>query len=126
MLLGLVCCTRLIRTLITVCSASFHLLPLEFDIRAATAAHPLEFEESRCRTSQFVRFYCRPRFECGMTFPTLCLAPERKTSSRVQSTTGCFPELCFLQFSVALVLVRLRKPTNKKLCFSRLGLRCWF
>ena len=30
--LGLVCCTRLIRTLITVCSASFHLHLLEFDI----------------------------------------------------------------------------------------------
>ena len=28
----LVCCTRLIRTLFTVCSASFHLLLLEFDI----------------------------------------------------------------------------------------------
>ena len=30
--LGLVCCTRLILTLITVCSATFHLLLLEFDI----------------------------------------------------------------------------------------------
>ena len=29
--------------------------------------------------------------------------------SRVQSTVGCFPELCFLQFSVALVLVGLQK-----------------
>ena len=28
---GLVCCTRLIRNLITACSASFHLLLLEFD-----------------------------------------------------------------------------------------------
>ena len=28
--------------------------------------------------------------------------------SRVQSTVGCFPELCFLQFSVAHVLVGLR------------------
>ena len=30
--LGLICCTRLIRTPITVCSASFHLFLLEFDI----------------------------------------------------------------------------------------------
>ena len=30
--LGLVCCTRLIRTLITVCSVGFHLLQLDFDI----------------------------------------------------------------------------------------------
>ena len=32
MLLGWICCTRLILTQITVCSASFHLLLLEFDI----------------------------------------------------------------------------------------------
>ena len=29
--------------------------------------------------------------------------------SRVQSTIGCFPELCFLQFSIAQVLVMLKK-----------------
>ena len=29
--------------------------------------------------------------------------------SRVQSTVGCFPELCFLQFFVVQVLVGLRK-----------------
>ena len=29
--------------------------------------------------------------------------------SREQSTVGCLPELCFLQFSVAQVLVGLRK-----------------
>ena len=29
--------------------------------------------------------------------------------SKVQSTVGCFPELCFLQFSVAQVLVGFRK-----------------
>ena len=53
----LVCCTRLIRTLITVCSASFYLLLLEFDIRAAAADHPLEFEVSKCRTSGFARSF---------------------------------------------------------------------
>ena len=48
---------------------------------------------------------CRPRFECRMTLPTLCLTPERWMGSRMQSTLGRFPELCFLQFSVAQVLV---------------------
>ena len=33
---------------------------------------------------------------------------ETLDSSRVQSTVGCFPELCFRQFSVAQVLVELR------------------
>ena len=55
--LGLVCCIRLIRTLITVCSASFHLLRLSSTIQAAAAAHPLEFEVSRCRASQFARSF---------------------------------------------------------------------
>ena len=51
----------------------------------------------------------RPRFECGMTFPALCLTPECWIGSRVQSTVGCFAELCFLQFTVAQVLLGLRK-----------------
>ena len=50
---------------------------------------------------------CRLRFECGMTFPTQCLTPERWMGSTEQSTVGCLPELCILQFSVAQVLVGL-------------------
>ena len=37
--------------------------------------------------------------------------------SRVQATVGCFPELCFLQFSVALVLVGLRKQFINNFAF---------
>ena len=42
-LLGFICCSRLIRTLITVCSASFHLLLPEFDILGLLIhwSHPL-------------------------------------------------------------------------------------
>ena len=53
MLLGYVCCTRLIRTRNTVCSTSTHLLVPEFDI----SDYPLEFEASRCITSQFARCF---------------------------------------------------------------------
>ena len=52
---------------------------------------------------------CQLWFECGMTFPTLCSTTERWMGLREQSTVGCFPESCFLQFSVAQVLVGLRK-----------------
>ena len=52
---------------------------------------------------------CQLRFGSGMTFSTLCLTPEPWMGSRVQSTVGYFPELCFRQFSVAQVLVGLRK-----------------
>ena len=37
--------------------------------------------------------------------------------SRVQSTVGCFPELCFLQFSMAQVLVGLRKQFMNNFVF---------
>ena len=53
---GLVCCTRLIRTL-NHCLFS-ELLSASTRVRymrAVVAAHPLEFEVSRCRTSQFAR-----------------------------------------------------------------------
>ena len=58
MLLGWVWYTRLIGTLITVCSASFNLLYYKVRYtRAATIAHPLKIEVSRCRTPQFSRCF---------------------------------------------------------------------
>ena len=71
---------------------------------------------------------CRHRLEWGRTFPTLCLIPERWMGSRVQSTVGCFLGLCFIQLSVAQVLVGLRKQfkTSRKTSFSPLGPVCWF
>ena len=38
--------------------------------------------------------------------------------SMVWSTIGCFPELCFLQFSVAQVLVGMRKHFINDFVFS--------
>ena len=61
---------------------------------------------------------CRLRFECGMTFPRLCLEPERWMGSRVQSTVGCFLELCFLQLSVARVLMGLGKQFINNFVFT--------
>ena len=59
MLLHCVCCTRLIRTRFIVCSVSSYLLlsVIDISIRAAAAAHLLEFEVSRCRTSQFAKCF---------------------------------------------------------------------
>ena len=37
--------------------------------------------------------------------------------STMQSTVGCFPELCFLQFSVAQVFVGLRKQFINNIVF---------
>ena len=107
--LGLVCCAQLIRTRITVSPASFHLLLLEFvipELRSQLINWSLKYQG--VERPNLLGLYCRSRFDCGMTFPILCLTPEPWICSRVQSTVGCFPELCF-QFSVAQVIVGLRK-----------------
>ena len=98
MLLRWVCSTRLLRTLITVCSASFHLLLLEFAIsglRPLLINWSLKYQGVERPNLQGVSF--RPRFECGMTFPTLCLVPERWIGSRVQFLIA-YPSRVFFSF----------------------------
>ena len=92
--LSFVCCKKLIRTLITVCSASFHLLLLEFDIRELIHWSLMYQGVGR---PNLQGLSCRIRFECGMTFHTLCLTPERWMGSRVLST-GCFPNCLLFSF----------------------------
>ena len=52
-----------------------------------------------------------------MTFLTLCLIPEHWMGSRVQWTVDCFPQLYFLQFFLAQVLVGLRKKLINNFVF---------
>ena len=105
-----VSCRCVIRTLITVCSASFHLLLREFDIpEMLPQLIDFSLKYQGIERPNLIGLSCRLMFDCGRTFPTLCLTPERWKGSRLQSTVDCFPELCFLQFSVAQVLVGLRK-----------------
>ena len=100
--LGLVWCTMFIRILITICAASCHLLLLEFDIPELRPQNILcSLKYQGLERSNLQGLSCRLRFDCGMTFPTQCLIPQRWMGSSVLS----FPELCFLQFSVAQVLV---------------------
>ena len=104
--LGLGCCTRLIRTLITICSASFHhLLQLEFDkpeLRAQLIYWSFKYQG--VERPNLLGLSCRLRFDWGIILPSLRLTLECWMGSRVQSTFDCFPELCFFQFSVAQVL----------------------
>ena len=123
--LGLICCTRLIRTLITVCSAaSFHLILLEFDLpelRPELIYWSLKYQG--VEHPNLLGLSRRLRFDCGLTFPTLCLIPERRMGSRVQSTVGCFPVKCILQFSVAQLLVGSRKQFINNFVSPTC---CWF
>ena len=104
-LLGLERFARLIRTPITICSESFHLLLLEFDILVLRPhLNHWSFKYHGVERPNLQGVSCRPRFECGMTCPILCLTPKRWM---VQCIIGCFPELCFLEISVAPKLVEL-------------------
>ena len=85
-------CMLFIISPFTLCSASFRLLLLKFDIRELRPRlihWSLKYQGVELRNLQDVS--CRPRFEFGMTFPTLRLTPERWMDSRVESTVGCFP-----------------------------------
>ena len=99
-----VCCSRLIRTLIIVCSVSFHLLMSEFDIlelRLQLIHQSLKYQGVERPNLQGVS--CQPRLVCEMTFPTLCLTPECQMGLREQSIVVCFMSFVF-QFSVEQVL----------------------
>ena len=115
--------SMLIWTLITVCSASFLLLLLAFDrieLRPQLIHWSLKYQG--VERPNLLGLSCRLRLECGITFPTLCLTQERWMGISLQSTVGCFPELCFLQFSVLYsfiqVLVGLRNQFKNNFVFS--------
>ena len=110
--------------------------------RAAAAANPLEFEVSRCRTSQFARSFLPAQVRLWNDLPYNVFDPGTLEGSRVQSTAGCFPELCFLVglcFLVSCVFPELcflvpctcgagacgvAKAIYEQLCFSHLGIWC--
>ena len=93
--------------------------------RAAVEVHPLEFEVARCRTSQFARPFLTTQVRMW-NFPALCFTLDRWMGSRVQSTFGCTPELCFLQFSVAQLLVGLRKQYMNNFVFPKCAVAVGF
>ena len=117
---ALICCTWLIRTPITVCSASYHSLLLEFDIpelRPQLFHWSLKYQGVEHPNLEGAS--CRHEFECGMTFPTLCLPPELWMGSRVQSTVAwllswvIFSSLYHCTGACGVV-----KAIFKHLCFS--------
>ena len=79
MLLNCVCCSRLIRTRITVCSVIFHeRLPESSTYPSCGRAHSLEFKVSRCWTCQFVRCFLPAQLRMwNNLLYTLSLTPER-------------------------------------------------
>ena len=128
MLLGWVCCTRLIQTLITVCSTSFHLLLLEFEFLSCScgpvaAAYPVEFEVSRCTMSQFARYILPAQVGIwnGMTVFDARLMDEFKGAVNCR----LLPWVVFFSFPCAGAY-GVAKATYKQFYFSLFGLCCWF
>ena len=81
--------------------------------RAVAAAHPLEFEVSMCKTSQFA----------GCILPTQVRMWNVSPHSGLHWNAGWV--LCVIKFSLAQVLVGLWKQfIYKQLCFSHLALSC--
>ena len=94
MLLGSVWCTRLIRTRITDCSVSnvCSVIPsASTSVRhplTAAAAHPLEFEVSGCRTSQFARRFMQAQIGLWNDLPYTVFGTG--TLDRFKGTVNCW------------------------------------
>ena len=67
--------------------------------------------------SQFARAFLPAQVRLWNDLPYTVFDTGTLMDSRVQSTVGCFPELCFLQFSKAQVLVGLQKQLINNFVF---------
>ena len=85
--------------------------------RAAAAAHPLEIEVSRCKTSEFVKCFL-PAQVCGVTFLALCLISECLMGSRVRDNRWLLPGVVFSSVFLRRRYVRgLRKQLRNNFVF---------
>ena len=71
--------------------------------RAAAAAHPLEFEVSRCRTCKYDRSFLPAQVRMWNGLPYTVFDTEKLDGFKGQPLVASLS--CFLQFSVAKVLV---------------------
>ena len=120
LLLGWECCTRWIRTLLTVCSASFHLLLIEFDILG------LEFEVSRCRTSKFARCFLPAQVRMHNDFPYTMFDTRTLDGFKGAVNHWLLPWVMFSSVFRGAGACGVAKATYKQLCFSHLNQCCWF
>ena len=110
--------TKLIRTLITVCSASFNLLTQKYEI-PEPAANPLEFEVSRYRTSKFARSFLSAQVRMW-NFPYTIFDTGTLNGFKGAVNRWLLPRVVF-SFSVPQMLVGLRKGIYKQVCIFHLG-----
>ena len=118
--------TRLIRTRITVCSVSFHMILPKFNILEIRPLHVLwSLKNQGVEWTKLKRVSCQ-KVRMWNDLPYTVIATGTLDGFRVESTGGCFLELCCFQFSVAHVLVGFAKAIHKQFCVSLLCLCCCF
>ena len=123
--LGFVCCTRLILTLITVCSASFHLNLSEFDIlelRLQLIHWILKYQGVEC--PNLLGLFRRLMFGCGMTIPTYTVV-DTGTLDGFKGAVNrwLLPWVVFWSVFRGTGACGVVKAIYKQLCFSYFSLR---
>ena len=128
MWLGLGCCTRLIRTLITVCSASFHLLLLELDIpelRQQLIHWSLKYQG--VEPPNLLDLSCRLRFDCGSgSIPYIEFDTGTLDEFKGAVNRWLLPSVVYSSVFRGPGACGVAKAIYKELRFSNLGLCCWF
>ena len=126
MLLHCVSCTRLIQTLIILYNELPSASVRVRQTRAAAAAHPLEFEVSRCRTSLFARCFLPALTPVCNDLPyTVFDTGTLEGLSKGAVNRWWLSWFCFSVFRGAGTC-GTAKAIYKQFCFSNLGLCCWF
>ena len=90
-----VSCKMFIRTRITVCSVRVRII---FYSSTYPSCSSMSLNYQGVESPNLQGVSCRPRFVCGMTFPTLCLTPEPWIGLRVHSQLFAYLSCAFFSF----------------------------
>ena len=124
MLLHCVCCTRLIRTLIIVCSVSLDLLLSEFNIPSCGCSSSIGVCSIKVWNVPICKTFLASWYFFMWNDPSYTVFDTGVERLREQSIVGCFPELYFSIFRGSGAC-GVSKAIYKQFCFSQLGLCCW-
>ena len=94
--------------------------------RAAAAAHPSEFEVSRCRTSQFSRSFLAAQVQLRNDVPYTVVDTRTLDGFKSAVNRWLLPLVVFSPIFRGAGACGAIEKIYKQLCFSYLGLCCWF
>ena len=94
--------------------------------RAAAAAHPLEFEESRCRKSQFARSSLPAQVRLWNDLPYTEFDTGTLDGFKGGVNRWLLPWVMFPSVFRGAGACGVAKAIYKQLCLSHLGVCCWF